>query len=370
MVRQQIAALPNGRYKAESFLDDDGVDLDHTLPVRVAVTIRDEEIEIDFSGMAEQTRGPLNSGRSGGMAAARVAFKSAIAPRLSPNEGAFRPLKVVLPDGKLISAVDNAAMSFWNIPLKTVIDTVYLALSRAMPDRIPAGHHAAQGLYTFYGRDAVTGFRYSTLDTTLGGWGAQPDRDGFSPLKTTTHGDTRNIPIEVEETFYPLQVERYEWRPDSAGPGEYRGGLGLRKIYRVLQDCYFVAAFERTKCPPWGLFGGKAAQVGCALVRQPGEEKASRYRKVTSMLLKAGATVELLSAGGGGRNPPTQRRVERVLEDVRQGYVSVQGAQRDYGVVIDAQTIAIDEKATMALRGEMQIQAHKAAESESAITDR
>ena len=361
MVRQQIAALPNGRYEAESFLDDDGIDPDHTLPIKVAVTIRDDEIEIDFTGISEQTRGPLNSGRSGGLAAARVAFKSAIAPRLPPNEGAFRPLKVVLPEGTLISAVDNAAMSFWNLALKTVIDTIYLALSQAMPDRIPAGHHAAQGLYTFYGRDAVSGYRYSTLDTTLGGWGAQPDSDGFSPLKTTTHGDTRNIPIEVEETFYPLQVERYEWRPDSAGAGEFRGGLGLRKIYRVLQDTAFVAAFERTKCPPWGLFGGKAAQVGCALIRQPGETEARRYYKVTSLPLKAGAIVELLSAGGGGRNPPTTRSVERVLEDVRQGYVSIEGARSDYGVIIDPKTFEVDAKATAALRGKLQDQARAAA---------
>lgn len=350
MVRQQIASLPNGRYEAESFLDDDGIDPDHVLPIKVAVTIRDEELEIDFTGTSDQTKGPLNSGRSGGLAAARVAFKSAIAPRLSPNEGAFRALKVTLPEGTIISAVDNAAMAFWNLALKTVIDTIYLALSQAMPQRIPAAHHAAQGLYTFYGRDANTGYRYSTLDTTLGGWGGQPDRDGFSPLKTTTHGDTRNIPIEVEETFYPLRVERYEWRPDSAGAGEFRGGPGLRKIYRVLQDCHFVAAFERTKCPPWGLFGGKAARVGGAFVRQPGEEKARGYRKVTSLLLKAGATVELLSAGGGGRNPPIRRPVERVVEDVRLGYVSLEGARRDYGVVIDPRTLKADVEATRRLR--------------------
>jgi N-methylhydantoinase B len=359
MVRQQIAALPNGRYVAESFLDDDGIDPDKTLPVRVAVTIRDDELEIDFTGMAAQTKGPLNSGRSGGLAAARVAFKSAIAPRLAPNEGAFRPLKVVLPEGTLISAVDNAAMSFWNLALKTVIDTIYLALSQAMPDRIPAAHHAAQGLYTFYGRDAVTGHRYSTLDTTLGGWGAQSDRDGFSPLKTTTHGDTRNIPIEVEETFYPLRVERYEWRPDSAGAGEFRGGVGLRKIYRVLQDCSFVTAFERTKCPPWGLFGGKPARIGGAFVTQPGEKDAQGYRKVTSLPLKADATVELLSAGGGGRNPPTKRPVGRVLEDVRQGYVTVEGAKQDYGVVIDPQTLEVDMKATKVLRESMEGEANK-----------
>ena len=273
-------------------------------PIKVAVTIQGDEIEIDFTGTAAQTAGPMNSGRSGGTAAARVAFKSAIAPLLPPNEGAFRPLKIVLPEGTLISATDNAAMAHWNLAIKTVIDTVYRAMSEAMPDRIPAAHHAGQGLYMFNGRDATTGRRYSMLDTTLGGWGAQPARDGFSPLKTTTHGDTRNVPIEVEETFYPVRVERYAWRTDSAGAGEYRGGLGLVKTYRVLQDCSLVAAFERTKCPPWGLFGGSAAKTGGVEVTAPTGDTTPRcYKKVTGLPLAASTLVDLFSAGGGGRGP-------------------------------------------------------------------
>lgn len=348
---QKIAALPKGRFEAESFLDDDGIDPDHTLPIKVAVTITEDTLEIDFTGTAAQTRGAMNSGRSGGLAAAKVAFKSAIVPNLPPNEGAFRPLRVVLPEGTMISAVDNAAMAHWNLSLKTVIDTIYLALSQAMPDQIPAAHHAAQGLYMFLGRDTVTGHRYSTLDTTLGGWGARPDGDGFSPMKTTTHGDTRNIPVEVEETFYPLHVESYEWRPDTGGAGEFRGGLGLRKVYRVLQDCQLVSAFERTKCPPWGLFGGKAGKTADARVRQPDCDETRSYRKVTGLQLHAGATVELLSAGGGGRGKPTGRSTERVLEDVRQGYVSIEGARIDYGVVVDPESLTVDSAATAALRG-------------------
>jgi N-methylhydantoinase B len=222
-----------------------------------------------------------------------------------------------------------------------------------MPERSPAAHHAQQGMYTFYGRDAETGLPYSTLDTTLGGWGAQADRDGFSPLKTTTHGDTRNIPIEVEETFYPLLVDRYEFRPDTAGAGEFRGGVGLTKVYKVLQDCNFVTAFERTKCPPWGLFGGKAARVGGALVRQPDEAEPRLYRKVTALPLKAGTVVELLSAGGGGRNPPAMRPFERIEEDVRQGYVTIAGARRDYQVEIDPKTLTVDVAATAKLRQQL-----------------
>jgi len=352
-VRRQIAALPDGRYEGSSFLDDDGVNLDKTLPIKATVTIRGDEIEIDFTGTSGQVKGPINTGRSGGIAAAKVAFKSAVMPHLPPNEGAFRPLKVKLPPGTVISAIDNAAMAQWNMTIKTVIDTIYLAMSRAMPDRIPAAHHGSNGLYIMFGKDPKTGYRFSTIDTVLGGWGARPHADGFSPLKTVTHGDTRNIPSEVEETFFPVLVEHYEWRPDSAGPGTFRGGLGLSKVYRALQEIELICAFERTKCPPWGLFGGGPAQVGYVLVKQPGETEAKRYHKATALVLKEGATVEMLSAGGGGRGPAYEREIARVVEDVFQGYVTVEGARRDYGVVIDSKTNVVDKDATAKRREEM-----------------
>lgn len=353
-VRRQISALPDGRYTAKSFMDDDGVNFDQTLDVQATVIVDGDELEIDFTGTAPQTKGPMNSGRSGGLAAARVAFKSAVVPNLPPNEGVFRALRVTLPPGTMISATDDAAMAQWNMPLKTVIDTIYWAFSQCAPDRVPAAHHCSQGMYSFYGKDVETGRRFSTLDTALGGWGARPDADGFSPLKTVTHGDTRNVPVEVEEAFYPVLVERFEWRPDSAGPGRFRGGLGVHKVYRMLQDAQLVAAFERSKFPPWGLFGGGSAQVGYATVRQPGQNNATKMFKVTALDLQKDAVVEFLSAGGGGRFPAWERPVARVVEDVRQGYVTVEGARRQYGVALDPATLDVDESATAALRAAMQ----------------
>jgi len=353
-VRRQISALPDGRYSANSYLDDDGVVFDKILPVAVTVIVDGDEMEIDFTGTAPQSRGPMNSGRSGGLAAARVAFKSAVVPNLPPNEGVFRALRVVLPEGTIISAVDNAALAQWNMPLKTVIDTIYWALSKCAPERVPAAHHCSQGMYSFFGKDHETGRRFSTLDTALGGWGARPDADGFSPLKTVTHGDTRNVPVEVEEAFYPLLVERFEWRPDSAGPGKFRGGLGLRKTYRLQQDVEMVVAFERSKLAPWGLFGGGSAQVGFAEIRQPGEATARKMFKGTAVPLQQGATVEFYSAGGGGRFPAWERPVARVEEDVRQGYITADGARKDYGVAIDPATFVVDISATEILRSELQ----------------
>jgi len=353
LVREQIRAMPDGTYVAESFLDDDGVTPDKTIPIRISVIVKGETLTVDYSELAPQTPGPMNAGHSAGISAAKVAMKSALVPNVPANEGTFRALKVILPPGTLMSAVDNAAMGLWTVTIKTIVDTILRAMADAIPDHIPAGHHAAMGAYMFHGRDPDTGRRFSTVDSVLGGWGAGPDGDGFSPLKTVTHGDTRQVPSEVEETFWPLLVKRYEWRPDSAGPGKFRGGLGLRKVYSLPVNGRFTVAYERSKCPPWGLFGGGPAQVGCALVKRPGEKEWTQYQKVTALEVGAGTEIELLSAGGGGRGYAYERELEKVLDDVRQGYVTLEGARRDYGVAIDPESKTVDLAQTRALREAM-----------------
>ena len=232
LMREQIRRIPDGTYVGESFLDDDGVTFDKTIPIRIKVIVAGDSLTVDYSELAPQTPGPMNAGYSAGVSAAKVAIKSAIVPDVPATEGTFRPVKVVLPPGTIMSAVDNAAMSLWTVTIKTIVDTILRALSEAIPDRIPAAHHGSMGAFMFAGRDA-NGRRFSTVDSVLGGWGAGPAGDGFSPLKTVTHGDTRQVPTEVEETFWPLLVKRYEWITDSAGAGKFRGGLGLRKVYSL-----------------------------------------------------------------------------------------------------------------------------------------
>jgi N-methylhydantoinase B len=350
LMREQIRQIPDGTYVAESFLDDDGINFDKTIPIKITVIVKDDTLTVDYSELAPQTAGPMNAGYSAGVSAAKVAIKSAIVPTVPPNDGTFRPVNVILPPGTIMSAVDNAAMSLWTVTIKTIVDTILRALSQAIPDKIPAAHHGSMGVFIFSGRDSE-GRRFSTVDSVLGGWGAHAAGDGFSPLKTVTHGDTRQVPTEVEETFWPLLVKGYEWIPDTAGPGKYRGGLGLRKVYSLPQGARLTVAFERAKCPPWGLFGGGAAQVGKALVRQPGSKESVRYQKVTGLEVKPGGEVEVHSGGGGGRGPAYERELQRVLEDVRQGYVSVEGARRDYGVVIEGGNL--NEVETRRLRERM-----------------
>jgi N-methylhydantoinase B len=357
LARERIRALRDGTYEAEAFLDDDGIDTETTIPLKIRLIVSGDEITFDYSDCPPQTKGPMNSGIAVAASVAKVAFKSILVPNGPATEGSFRPLKVIVPSGTIISATNNAAMSLWTVSIKTILDLMYLAFSQCLPDAVPAGHHGSMGVYGFSGVDPRTGRKYYTADTVLGGWGAQPDSDGFSPLKTVTHGDTRQVPVEIEEMLYPLICERHEWRPDSAGPGRFRGGLGLRKVYRVPAGGRVIVAFERSKCPPWGLFGGGAAQVGKVFVRQPSDPEPRLYYKATNLVLEPGATVELLSGGGGGREPAYERDVARVEEDVRQGYVSLTGAREAYGVVITPGTFEADRPATDALREAMRFAA-------------
>ena len=173
--RAAIRKVPEGVYEASSFMDDDGIDIGQPIPIRIKVIIKDGEFTVDYSGIANQVKGPYNSGRmGGGDASARVAFKYLFSPNEPVNEGSFAPVKIILPDGKLISASGTAPLGYYQTPLSTVIDTIIAAVAPAMPDRVAAGHHGALGVFGFSGTNPRTGRFFSFFDTAHGGWGGSP----------------------------------------------------------------------------------------------------------------------------------------------------------------------------------------------------
>jgi N-methylhydantoinase B len=350
--RRAVQGIPDGTYTAESFLDNDGVNTDKPIPVRVAVHVEGDEMTVDLSNIADQVDGPFNSGHSGGgVTAAKVAFKYITTPAELVNDGSFRNLHVVLPPGKFLSADADAAMARWSTPLPTVIDTILRSLAEAVPQRVTAGHHASMGAFQFAGIDPDTGRLYKMLDTALGGWGARRGADGAGPFKTLAHGDTLDIPVEIQEALYPLRIESYGFRPDSGGAGRWRGGVGLAKTYRILAPCQLTVVFERFGCPPWGLFGGAPAQPGTVILEREGEAPR-RVQKLSSFALVAGDRIHVLSGGGGGYDLPLDRPPADVARDARHGYVSVAGARRDYGVVLRGD-MCVDETETRRLRARL-----------------
>jgi len=334
--REKIRAIPDGVYQHEAFLDNDGV-RDENIPIKVKVIVAGDEMTIDFSEISDQVKGCINSGYyGGGRTCARVAFKYLIATDEPANEGTFRPLKMMLPEGKLLSAEPTAAMGLYSIPFPTVIDCIIKALEPALPQRVTGAHFGTFSSLSFSGKRIDTGAPFKANDSGHGGWGACATHDGAGPFRTMAHGDTRLIPIELQESMYPYRVEEFCLRQDSGGPGKWRGGLGFDKQYVLLAPCELWANFDRIGCPPWGVQGAKAAKAGQVLIFKDGKQEAELLYKTENCPLQAGDRVRVATGGGGGYGSPSERPVELVQRDVIRGFVSLESARDDYGVVIEA----------------------------------
>ncbi len=332
--RAEIRALPDGVYAHEAFLDDDG-EGSEPVPIRVKVIIAGDEMTVDYTGISDQVRGCINSGYyGGGRTTARVAFKYLITANEPANEGTFRPLKLILPEKKLLNAEPTAPMGNYSQPFPTVIDAIIKALEKALPERVTGAHFGSFSGVRFRGKRAETGAPFDCHDSGHGGWGACAPHDGAGPFRTMAHGDTRIIPVELQESMYPYRIVEFALRPDSAGPGKFRGGLGFRKRYQILGPCNLQAMFDRVKCPPWGVAGGQEGKPGrITVVKKSGEKEVIFKRK--SYPLHPGDSIIVETGGGGGYGPPSERPRALVERDVIRGYVSVEEAEISYGVKID-----------------------------------
>lgn len=337
-VRRVIERIPDGVYTAESFLDNDGRNLDTPLRIKVSVEVSGSTMTVDFSEMHPQVNSPLNSGRSGGIAAARVAFKALTSPELDVNEGCFRALNVNLPDGTILSAKPPAALGQWSIALPTVIDTILKALAPAVPELIPAAHKGDMGGCSFFGF-YDDGSRFLLMNIFGGGWGGRPHEDGESAAVSVCQGDVRNTPVELQEIKYPFVIEQHALRPDSGGPGEHRGGLGIALTYRVLRDCRGNINFDRTVTPPWGLHGGKPGAVSVAIIERADGTRETVH-KATDVQFRPGDRVTYLTAGGGGYGDPKKRARELVEQDIAMGIVTPEAARSEYGYAEAPEKIA------------------------------
>ena len=335
IARTFIRDIPDGTYGAEAFLDNDGLNEGH-VPLKVAVIVSGDEITIDLSALPPEKKSTMNSGRSGGgQSVARLAFRYLIIPNEDANEGSFRPLKLILPEGTIMSAGPTSAKGHYNLALPTLIDLVIRALGSALPGSVAAGHFATFSTIRFVGNQPGSNALFQCSDSGFGGWGAMCDADGPGPFRTMCHGDTRSIPIEVQEASYPIEIESYAIRTDSGGAGQFRGGLGLTKSYVVRTPCMFFSTFDRTACPPWGLNGGQAAAPGNVVVESSDGSRKSALKE--NINLAAGDRVLVDTGGGGGFGDPRIRCPSSVRDDVRKGYVSHASAQAVYGLAPNEQ---------------------------------
>jgi N-methylhydantoinase B len=356
LARAAVEKIPDGVYEAESFMDDDGVHLGKSIPIRVRIEITGDEMTVDLTEVSPQVAGPYNSGATAGRSASEVAFKFLTSPLLLPiNHGSFRPLKVVLPPGRIVSATKPAPVRTWMTVPMTVVDTIFKALAPVCPDNVLAGHHADLAVPRTFGVDPKTGRAFHFPQTLSGGgWGALHDRDGQNATFCINDGDTHNTPAEAAEGKGPILISYRKLRQDSGGAGKFRGGLGVAQEVRMLAPGSVLSAMERTKCPPWGLHGGKDAMANrFNIVRKDGSVQTLPTGKTPGhVALETGDGFLIEVGGGGGFWDPSERDPARVLADVRAGYVSVEAARRDYGVVIHQKgcKFELDRAATEALR--------------------
>jgi N-methylhydantoinase B len=360
MARSRTRTIPDGVYEAESYMDDDGVEVGKKVPIKVRVVVKGDEMTVDLTNVSKQVRGFFNSGITTGHACAQVAYKCLTSPTDYPiNDGSFRSLKAIVPPGRVVSAVRPAPMRWWMTYPMTIVDTIFKALAPVIPDRTIAGHHADLLTAHVHGINIKTSeFFIANFGPLGGGWGAKRSEDGVSGTVCINDGDTHNSPNEQTEAKFPLVVERYALVPDSAGPGRHRGGLGVERVVRVRGNMTFNSQIERAHCKPWGLEGGGDATGNKVDLRLGGTWKTDfPNAKVLVAALRAGDAFRLRSGGGGGHGPAFERPVEDVQEDVRQGYVTAAAAAEFYGVVLDPETFAIDLAATERLRAARPVQA-------------
>lgn len=354
VARENTLNIPDGVYEAESYMDDDGVEVGQRIPIRVRVEKRGDEMTIDLSDVSGQVRGFYNSGWTTGIACAQVAYKCLTTPTEYPvNDGSFRPLKVIMPMGKVISAERPFPMRVWMTFPMTVIDTIFKALAPAIPNRSIAGHHADLVFPYIHGLSPSDGKLFIVgIGPLGGGWGAKASEDGVSATVCINDGDTHNSPTEQLESKYPVLVEKYQLRPDSGGAGRQRGGLGAEMVVQALSPFTLTTRIDRMHCKPWGLEGGHDAMGNSIGIRTNGEWKDDLPNaKVFGVRIRKGDAYVMRSGGGGGFGAPLERDPELVLADVQQGYVSVEAARGSYGVVIADG--GLDHAATAGLRRSM-----------------
>jgi len=349
LMRAELQALPDGRWEAEDFLDNDGI-TDAALPIRVALEISGDRMVLDFAGTAPVTAGPVNIALPTAVATAYVAIKH-VFPDLPANAGVMRPIEVRVPDGSLLAAEFPAPVGGYTETILRLIDVVFQAMAQVAPEAAMACAYGTINALSLAGH-RENGARWVMFSFFGGGHGAHGTGDGLNhgnaPISTATIP-----PLEILEAAYPVRFSKWALREDSGGPGRYRGGLGaIYEIALLEKDADVFLFGERGKVAPRGVVGGgDAATNRFAYEQSDGEHSPPMVSKMVGIHIERGQKVRLETPGGGGYGDALQRPAEAVLADVSLGYVSAEAARDSYGVVITPDG-TLDAGATAALRKE------------------
>jgi N-methylhydantoinase B len=349
MMRDVIRALPNGVYRATDYIDGVG-EQPAPLAIVATVTVEDDTIDIDFTGTAEQVAASINCPISLPESAAFCAIRCLSQQDIPNCEGYLRPITVRAPEGCLVNPRYPAACGARGVVGYRVFDAIMQALAQIVPERATGGSEG--GPYLLAGGGVHEGQPFVLNEMVVGTWGARAGKDGIEGISNPA-ANLSNQPIEMVETDMPVEVLRYGLVPDSGGAGEFRGGLAFIREFRFLADARFTLRGDRRDHPPFGIEGGGTGAPSAHLfIRTDGTQQHLPTMPMESFNARHGDIFRLTGAGGGGYGDALKREPWRVAGDLREGKVTIAGAERDYGVIFAADGASVDLAATAQMRAE------------------
>jgi N-methylhydantoinase B len=352
-VRAALADWTDGRFEAERFVDDDGIELERPIRIHVIVDKAGETIRFDFTASADQTRGPANIRPPLVRAACAYCLISLIDPHVYVCSGLLESFDIAVRRGSVLDPRHPAPVNTYNPTVHALVDAIFAALSQVAPGKSRADGSGSRSII-LGGRATHTGRNYVQYEIIAGGAGARATKDGASGI-TVNQSNARIAPVEIIESEFPTRVLHFDLIADSGGAGRHRGGLGIRRQYLNLEDARFSIRSMKHVIAPNGCAGGAPGRTGAIIINPDGPSPVRLPTRYADFPLKEGDIFRLDTPGGGGFGDPLAREPERVLADLQEGYIGEATVERDYGVVLvrSRTGLAIDEVATARKRASM-----------------
>ena len=359
-MRSYIGELPDGTYTFEDYFDNDGI-VDAPIPIRLAITVKGEDMHFDFTGTGQTSRGPVNMSRNTTLSSCYVAIKH-IFPDVPVNGGTFRPIHFILPKNTLLSAEYPAPVGGYLDPVGRVIDVVFGAMSKVIPEKAPAAFFGTTGVVTVSGTHPRSKSYFVGVFPYPGGYGATQASDGL--INGTPPQSMANfMSLEMCEHRFPLRFDYFRIRDDSGGAGWHRGGCGTEYGFTAWSDCIVSVLGDRVDYAPFGIVGGGPAKANKVEFTTAGKTWTPELRsKQEKEPFSNGDALRAASPGGGGYGSALERELAAVEQDLNRGYISRETAEQTYGVVVsEAKPLAaghtlfrLDMQASATRRGQLQ----------------